>query len=74
MISPNDIDELNDAFNDAFNDCEDENTELLPSDVIPDKCLDCKQSTICSALTSYVNLLSIGIKIQVETCDFYRGK
>ena len=47
------------------------NIETTPAEVIPDKCIECKNNTICSPLTSHINLLTIGIKIQIEECQFF---
>jgi len=64
-----DIEELTNAFSDNLTDIEN-----VSSDIIPDKCVECINNAICNPLTSHLNLLRIGIKIQIESCPYYRNE
>lgn len=38
---------------------------------LPTRCAKCITSTICTPLTTYIGLLRVGIRIQVESCRYY---
>ena len=69
-MNSKDINDLREAFSDLVGstDLEDLSTEIFPS-----MCAECVNNTICSPLTSHLNLLRIGIKIQVEACPYHRN-
>jgi hypothetical protein len=63
-----DVSELESAFRDMGID-----EENIKAEVIPGKCLMCLNNTICNPLISFITLYKIGIKLQVDSCPYFRS-
>jgi len=44
------------------------------SDILPNKCSKCVNSTICSPLNTFISLLQIGIKVQIQQCPYHANE
>lgn len=50
-----------------------ENLDEIISNLLPDKCSVCSIKPICSVITTYAELYNIGIKVQIENCNYFRN-
>lgn len=69
----------NDSPTDAFDSLFKETLNNISNDnvtmediILPAKCMKCLTANICSPISSFIQLLKIGIKIEIQSCPYYR--
>ena len=58
------------VFEQAFANIDRSVDEIDPG-FMPTRCSKCLTSTICTPLSTYIGLLRVGIRIQVESCRYF---
>jgi len=61
------------AFDSLFKDSTaTSNDVVIEESMLPCKCMTCITANVCSPINTYVQLIKIGIKIEVQSCPYYK--
>lgn len=62
-------------FDEFFKESVDSNTtetSIIEEASLPKKCLTCLTANICSPISTFVQLIKIGIVVDVQSCPYYK--